>query len=282
MSDRHIEKSFLFLLVVSLLVHIATFVLFSYLPKPPKPKETEPIMVDLQEMPLPPQPLPRNLPPVPRKSDRRQRVAREIAPKGASPRERIAPSPAPAARNQSPPRQEPVPAPQPARPSVPSAEAGGRDLLVRPRSGSRPAPTLAQLFPSASRMARLEESYRKKYSSEVEEGATRFLNTDDILFGSFLRRFETAVYGVWRYPDEAARRGIEGVTPVKITFNRQGEIVKVVLLESSGSVILDDEVIRSLKMVGPIGALPRGYNKDQFNLIAFFQYGLSRGGRSIR
>jgi protein TonB len=131
-------------------------------------------------------------------------------------------------------------------------------------------------------MARLEESYRKKYSSEVEEGETRFLNTDDILFGSFLRRFESSVYGVWQYPAEAARRGIEGVTPVRITFNRKGEIEKVTLLESSGSRVLDDEVLRALKLVGPIGSLPKGYDRDQFNLIAFFQYGLSRGGRSIR
>jgi len=127
-------------------------------------------------------------------------------------------------------------------------------------------------------MARLEESYRKKYGPEVAEGETKFLNTDDIMFGSFLRRFETAVYGVWRYPQEAAQLGIEGVTPVRITFNRKGEIEKVEILESSGSRILDNEVLRTLRMVGPIGGFPRGYDKDQFNLIVFFQYGIARGG----
>ena len=49
-------------------------------------------------------------------------------------------------------------------------------------------------------MAGLEASYRRKFEDEIAEGETRFLNSDDILFGSFLRRFETAVYGVWRYP----------------------------------------------------------------------------------
>ena len=70
-------------------------------------------------------------------------------------------------------------------------------------------------------MSKLEESYRKKYGPEVADGETRFLNADDIQFGSFLRRFENSVYGVWRYPAEAAMMGIEGITPVKITFNRQ-------------------------------------------------------------
>jgi protein TonB len=64
---------------------------------------------------------------------------------------------------------------------------------------------------------------------------------------------------------------------VKITFNRKGEIENIKLLESSGSKILDDEVFRTLRAIGPIGSLPKGYEKESFSLIAFFQYGLIRG-----
>lgn len=126
-------------------------------------------------------------------------------------------------------------------------------------------------------MARIEEGYRKKYDEEVARGTTSFLNTDDILFGSFLRRFENAVYGVWRYPPEASKMGIEGVTPVRITFNRRGEIVGRELLQSSGSKILDDEVLRTLSQIGVVGSFPRGYDKETFNLIAFFHYGITGG-----
>ena len=129
-------------------------------------------------------------------------------------------------------------------------------------------------------MATLEDSYRRKFEKDIAEGDTKFLNTEDIQFGSFLRRFENSVYGVWRYPEEAARNGISGITPVKITFNRRGEVIHVELLESSGSKVLDDEVFRTLKLIGPTGSLPKGYDKDEFKLIAFFQYGLTR--RSVR
>ena len=71
--------------------------------------------------------------------------------------------------------------------------------------------------------------------------------------------------------------GIEGVTPVKITFNRKGEIENMTILESSGSKILDDEVRRTLKAVGTIGPLPKAYDKETFNLIAFFHYSIERG-----
>jgi protein TonB len=106
------------------------------------------------------------------------------------------------------------------------------------------------------------------------------MNSDDIVFGSFLRRFEGAVYGVWRYPQEAAMKGIEGITPVRITFNRRGEITNIQQLESSGARILDEEVLRTLRAIGPVGGFPKGYDKEEFHLIAFFQYGGAR--RSLR
>ena len=49
------------------------------------------------------------------------------------------------------------------------------------------------------------------------------------------------------------------------------------LLQSSGSRILDDEVLRALRQLGPIGSFPRGYSHETFKLIAFFHYG-SGGG----
>jgi protein TonB len=153
--------------------------------------------------------------------------------------------------------------------------------LLKPKElTARQSPTVARLFPSASGLAKLEESYRRKFEKDVAEGDTRFLNSNDIVFGSFLRRFESAVYGVWRYPQEAALRGIEGITPVRITFNRRGEVINIQQLESSGAKILDEEVFRTLRAIGPVGGFPKGYDKDEFHLIAFFQYGGSR--RALR
>jgi len=202
-------------------------------------------------------------------------VQRETAPKGERERDRVAalpPSPpAPAAPRAAAPSR-PGPAVTGEIPVRQAPTRGGG--ILKPRSE---VPDVAQLMPSADRLAKLEDSYRKKYSAEVTEGETKFLDTDDIQFGSFLRRFESAVYGVWRYPAEAARLGIEGVVPVKITFDNKGAIEKYEVLQSSGSRILDDEVARTLRLVGPVGSFPRGYQKDKFHLIAFFQYGILRG-----
>lgn len=274
MSDRYIEKSFLFLLFLSLLLHAGVGALLYYLPhEPPLPKE--PVFVDLQQIPelkAPEQPSQQE---TRRRSDRRVRVPRETAPRGwdavdssVQPDVRKSPAPQPREAARTSPRETPV------------APGSSVSSLLKPKPPAGQQQVQAQLHPSANRMARLEESYRRKFEDEIADGDTRFLNSDDILFGSFLRRFESAVYGVWRYPQEAAMKGIEGITPVRITFNRRGEITGVRLLESSGAKVLDDEVLRTLRLIGPVGSFPKGYDKDEFHLIAFFQYGSAR--RSLR
>ncbi|HJV64748.1 MAG TPA: energy transducer TonB [Geomonas sp.] len=292
MSDNYVEKNFLYLLALSVLLHLAAYQLIIRLPAANPPKTEQTTMVDLTDLPLPKEPLkpsapaapaPRTMPrpslrpetpsTVQRFAENRQRVPRET-----SRREPLIPSPLPLI----PPAGQPQARPQPAAPAAPAAKGG----TLPAEKGGQPVPrgegifkskshetaTRPALFPSANTLARLEERYREKYNPEIEEGDTGFLNTDDIRFGSFYRRLENAVYGVWRYPREAAERGIEGTTPVRITFNRKGEVVQVDVLETSGSRILDGEVLRTLREIGPVGSLPRGYVGDTFKVIAFFHY----------
>lgn len=281
MPDRPIEKSFLLLMVASLLLHIGGFAALYYWPQDQPEAPKEPVFIDLQQMPeLKPPVRPRQQE-ARRWSEQRVRVERETAPRGRSARDSQPPA------QQTRPQQERPAAAKPSLPmpivrSQPQAVAPGSSAasLLKPKSQSSPQQSQPQLFPGASRLARLEESYRRKFEDDIAEGDTRFLNSDDIQFGSFLRRFEGAVYGVWRYPQEAAMKGIEGITPVRITFNRSGVITNVQQLESSGARILDEEVLRTLRAIGPVGGFPKGYDKDEFHLIAFFQYGGAR--RSIR
>ena len=276
-TDRYIEKTFLFLLALSLMLHTAIFVVIIFLPQEKKVAKEEPVMIDLQDLPPSKEAPVREKKEVKRFAEEKRRVARDKAPKGEMERERIASLPQRAAPPAAQPEQnvgQMAPA-QPEKERTPLSEAPYGENLLKPREER--AAHLARLFPRPGHMARLEESYRKKYSEEVEEGEVKSLNTDDIRFGSFLRRFETAVYGVWNYPKEAAKHGIEGMTPVRITFNRKGDIEQVEILKSSGSEILDNEVLRTLHHIGLIGSLPKGYKKDKFYLIASFHYTISNG-----
>jgi len=274
-TESYIEKTFLYLLALSLLLHAVLFTFMIFFPQEKRVAKEEPVMVELQDLPPGMEAPAREKKEVKRFAGQKRRVAREKAPKGEMERERIAPVPRRAIPSSVQPQGGEAAPGQPEKGKTPHGEAQPGESLMKPKE-EKPS-NLAKLFPSSGNMAKIEESYRKKYSQEVEDGETKFLNTDDIQFGSFLRRFETAVYGVWSYPQEAARLGIEGMTPVRITFNRKGEIEHIELLDSSGSGILDNEVLRTLHNIGRVGALPKGYTKEKFYLIAFFQYGIMRG-----
>jgi protein TonB len=268
MSDTTIEKIFLYFVVLSLLLHLGIFAVIVNLPPSKALPGQEPYMVELQDLPPALERSPEKQKEVRRLDELRRRVERESAPRGERERDKVASLP-PQRRGSSGETGMPAAPGGQARSKTEGGDFFRRDVQQRPE--------LSKLFPSADKLALLEEGYRKQYGPEVTKGEAKFLNTDDITLGSFLRRFESAVYGVWRYPPEAARMGIEGVTPVRITFNRKGEIEKVELLESSGSSILDDEVRRTLKAVGIIGPLPKTYDKETFNLIAFFHYSIVSG-----
>lgn len=283
MPDRYIEKSFLYVLCISLILHLGVFAGLYFFPPSPPEHPKEPVFIDLQQMPEPKQPPEQRQQVTKRRSEQQVRVPRESAPRGDAPLD------VQALKKQSAPASEQQPSPA-AKPSQPAQTEPGQPpitpgsstaSLLKPKDRTaQRQPSAPQLFPGASRLAKLEESYRQKFENDITEGDTRFLNSDDIVFGSFLRRFEGAVYGVWRYPQEAAMKGIEGITPVRITFNRRGEITNIQQLESSGARILDEEVLRTLRAIGPVGGFPKGYDKDEFHLIAFFQYGGAR--RSLR
>ncbi|MDD2540226.1 MAG: TonB family protein [Desulfuromonadaceae bacterium] len=281
MHDRYIEKKFLYLLCLSLFLHVGLFAALYYFPASPQKPPQEPVFIDLQQVPEQKQlPEPRQQV-TKRRAEQRIRVPRESAPRGDAAQDMQT-----IKKHMSPTEQQPSPATtsrqtQATRQQLPIAPGSSTASLLKPKESTvqQQAPT-PHLFPGVRRLAKLEENYRRKFENDVAEGDTRFLNSDDIMFGSFLRRFEGAVYGVWRYPEEAAMNGIEGVTPVRITFNRHGEITKIQQLESSGARILDEEVLRTLRAIGPVGGFPKGYNKEEFHLIAFFQYGGSN--RSIR
>jgi protein TonB len=291
MTDRYIEKSFIYLLCFSILIHIGVIAVFVYYPPSASELPKEPVFIDLQQMSEIKQMPENRQQETKRRSEQRIRVEKESAPLGDSPKDvqaiekkavtlpeqKVALPVKPSSQPQQVSPVQQLPPVQQSKVAPGTSVAG----LLKPKTQvAKQQSVLPQLFPAASRLAKLEESYRRKFENDIAEGDTRFLNSDDIVFGSFLRRFEGAVYGVWRYPQEAAMRGIEGITPVRITFNRRGEITSIQQLESSGARILDEEVLRTLRAIGSVGGFPKGYDRDEFHLIAFFQYGGAR--KSLR
>ena len=196
MSDRYIEKAFIYLLVISVALHIGVFALIFFLPNEQQPPPKEPVFhrsaadagaqtsggaaATGDKTLLRATAACSQGDGSPRRCRPQQfRAATPAGSKAAAPGDRTANSIIQA-----------VPIVALETPGIPS---DSRFIGLQPAQTQVPgAPQIAQpqLFPGAQRLARLEEGYRRKFENDVAEGDTRFLNSDDIQFGSFLRRFE--------------------------------------------------------------------------------------------
>ena len=235
--------------------------------------------------------------PAERLAEKDKVVEQETAPEGQDTEdlERVvrAPEPAPKMPQPSPPQPEPQPSPpqpepQPEKPQVEKVEEPRPETVEGwQRPQAKPSPklpdleTLTQISPQT--MASIERDWRRKYREDVERGDTVWMDTQQDLLISFMRRFRNNIYGVWNYPESARIRNQQGSCLLRITVDRDGNVTDVILMESSGSRVLDDEAIRAVRKGATYGPLPRAYPNEYLHIMALFSYNLSgNGGRQRR
>jgi protein TonB len=267
-AEQRQNRLVLGFILLSLLLHL----LLLLVPKDklfPVDRTEEPVYVEVR----PPQPRDRELDlpmreelekprekPAKRLAEKDQVVEKEMAPEGKDVEDRQRTVRAPEPVRKAPPPAEPKPpkkaVPQEAEPTPP-APATPEGWLPRP--AEKPSPqvpdlqTLTQISPDT--LAKIESDWRLKYRADIEKGDTVWMDTQQDLLFSFMRRFRTNVYNVWNYPDSSARRNEQGTCLVRITVDRQGNIADVELLESSGHRALDDEAVRAIRKGASYGPL---------------------------
>ena len=242
--------------------------------RPPQPLEREldlPIREELEK--------PREKP-AERLAEKDQVVEQETAPEGQDTEdlERVvrAPEPAPKMPQPSPPQPEP----QPEKPQVEKVEEPRPETVEGwQRPQAKPSPklpdleTLTQISPQA--MAKIERDWRRKYRADIERGDTVWMDTQQDLLISFMRRFRNNIYGVWNYPEPARRLNQQGSCLLRITVDRDGYVTDDIQMESSGHRVLDDEAIRAVRQGATYGPLPRAYPNEYLHIMALFTYQMS-------
>jgi protein TonB len=182
-------------------------------------------------------------------------------------------------------KSEPAPSPEAKR------SAPGKSRLPE----SAPSKSLRDLTPSLGRMvmARAEPSGGRgqgaaagdavgtggKATGEegvTEEGGGGFrlepLNAPEIQYISYFASIKRKIELVWQYPYEAAVAGIQGELTLDFVIARSGALNSVELVRSSGSKILDDEAIRSLRVAAPFDPIPADYKIDRLQIRGRFVY----------
>jgi protein TonB len=258
MSDRYIEKVFICLLLISLLLHAGIIALIVFFPEKPKHAVPQPYMVELRDLPLPQQP-PRVTPTRPK-----EEAERKIAP---PPVKQVAP-PVPAPLMPPPSATAPTPAEaakgvkgaEPRKRTAPSQLPAG-ESLVRPKPEKGPG--IVKLFPSGQSLASIEDGYRRKYEDEVG-GSKVFLDENNDILGSYSRRFLEALRGNWQLVGRKMLSNTDiGYGLLLITISRDGTVTDVQVVESSGGKKVDSGIIQAVRTMSYVGPLPKNWPHDR-------------------
>jgi protein TonB len=110
----------------------------------------------------------------------------------------------------------------------------------------------------------------------TEEGGGGFrltsLNAPEIQYISYFASIKRKIELVWQYPYEAAAAGIQGELTLEFVIARSGALDSVELIRGSGSKILDNEAIRSIRTAAPFDPIPAEYKIPKLQIRGRFVY----------
>jgi protein TonB len=107
------------------------------------------------------------------------------------------------------------------------------------------------------------------------------INTKEDRFFSYLLHLKQKIQGVWVYPQVAAKSGIGGALAVEFSISKDGELLYVNLLDSSGHTILDESAIKAIRTAAPYFPFPPRLKAKRLRIKANFIYITGNYFRSI-
>lgn len=288
-------------IVLSLLIHLAAVPLYDKFVKDDKPKESEPIEVSYlppkPEQPTPPispvpQPKPKeptNKSPIPQFPDYIDDSKRDSTfdekliggekktrnDKAPSKKEQIASLP------KIKPEKPAAPKTTPSDTKKTDTEKATNELSLKENNADNitdptldvPQPNIAGLHDTRDIIERIAN--QKKEQPEGQDSAS--YEKFEGKYASYFAKFKNSVYQVWQYPNVSIANRETGVVQVSFSILKDGSIVNIKVLRTSGYPALDREVMRVLKTMRQT-PLPSSYNLEQLNIDdANFIYTIGQG-----
>lgn len=136
----------------------------------------------------------------------------------------------------------------PAPAQTPSAARPAPEAPAQSVQAAEPTRPATPAVPGASPAA----------DSQAGSGAPQAAQADANVGSDYLRRLQARIAPFQRYPDEANRAGIRGVVHLTFQVDRQGRVVGVWVVRSSGSEVLDVAAVDTVHRAEPLPPIPDG------------------------
>ncbi len=113
---------------------------------------------------------------------------------------------------------------------------------------------------------------KEKAGGEGEPEIT--FSTQEFKYYGYKMRLKEKIENIWKYPPEAAEKGIYADLYIRFTILKNGKLGAVELLRTSGYKTLDDAALKALRDAAPYWPLPDEWKEESFTITGHFIYSL--------
>ena len=159
------------------------------------------------------------------------------------------------------------------RPQVTKKKKGENQQKVPPVS--------SKFMGSKGTLAMLDELNQKKYApenpqvekkEEMGDDEPISLDTKEVKYVSYFSRIKQQIQRVWVYPSQGIKRTLSGELTLKFEISKDGNLLSLRLINSSGSNILDANAVRAVRGAAPYYPFPKTITKKKLSILATFVY----------
>lgn len=122
----------------------------------------------------------------------------------------------------------------------------------------------------AAEKRRMQEAYAKRPKKKFISS-----NTSEYAYAGYMRNWVDRIerVGNLNYPDTARRQNLHGDVLLTVTLDRDGKVMSIEVIGSSGQKVLDQAAERIVRLAAPFPPLPQGGDRvDELHITRTWQF----------
>ena len=149
----------------------------------------------------------------------------------------------------------------------------GPDLPATPGEEGLTMPSakdgMTVLPPSALFDRKTIQKFARK-NAPTQKGLS--FDTSEFKYRGYMRLLREKIESIWKYPSEAANRGVSGDLYIRFEIKKDGTLADIEVIRTSGYSDLDEAAIKALKDAQPYWPLPDSFEKETLEIKGHFIY----------
>jgi len=116
------------------------------------------------------------------------------------------------------------------------------------------------------------ENPQVEEKEELDDDEPISLDTKETKYVSYFSRIKQQIQRVWVYPSQGIKRTLSGELTLKFEISKDGNLLSLRLINSSGSNILDANAVKAVRGAAPYYPFPITITKKKLSILATFVY----------